>query len=66
MGTNKLNIFMLQPPIYYVLEWEISIGMRAMRKKIEIFMLHLTIYCISEWEISRGANVDIAKMKTDK
>ena len=34
---------MLQLPIYYILEWEVSIGMRAMREKLNIFMLQLDL-----------------------
>ena len=44
----KLNIFMLQLPIFYILEFEVSIGMRAMRKKLNIFILQLPIYYILE------------------
>ena len=42
----KLNILMLQLPIYYVLKYKVSIGMRAMRKKRNILMLQLLIYYI--------------------
>ena len=55
----KLNIFMLQPPIY--LDWNESHD-----KKIDIFMLQLMIYYISEWKFSSSANVDIVKTKRDK
>ena len=40
----KLN--MLQLPFYYILEYKISVGMRAMRKKLNLFMLQLPIYYI--------------------
>ena len=39
---------MLQLPFYYLLEQEISTGMRAMRKKLNLFMLQLPIYYILE------------------
>ena len=57
----KINILLLQLPIYYALEREISIEMRAMRKQLDIFMLQLLNYYILELEISIGTNADIAK-----
>ena len=42
----KLNISMLQLPICYMLEQEISIGMRAMEKKLNILKLPLPIHHI--------------------
>ena len=62
----KLKILMLRVPIYYVLEQEVSIGMRAMRKKSKIFMLQLLIYCTLELEVSIGTNEDIGKTKREK
>ena len=50
----KLN--MLQLPFYYILEYKISVGMRAMRKKLNIFMLQLPIYYII-----RIGNLDLRK-----
>ena len=51
----------LQLLFCYILEYKISTGMRAMRRKINMFMLQLPIYYILEYEISTGANEDIAK-----
>ena len=62
----KLKILMLRVPIYYVLEQEVSIGMRAMRKKSKIFMLQLLIYYTLELEVSIGTNEDIGKTKREK
>ena len=42
----KLNMFMLQLPIYYILEKEMSTEMRTMSKKLNIFMRQLPIYYI--------------------
>ena len=42
----KLKMFMLQLPIYYILEKEISTEMRTMNKKPNIFMRQLPIYYI--------------------
>ena len=57
---------MPQLPIYYILELEISIGMRLMRKKLNIFMLKPSIYYILEWEIPTDANVNMAEKKRKK
>ena len=57
---------MPQLPIYYILELEISIGMRFMRKKLNIFMLKPPIYYILEWEIPTDANVNMAEKKRKK
>ena len=62
----KLKILMLRVPIYYALEQEVSIGMRAMRKKSKIFMLQLLIYYTLELEVSIGTNEDIGKTKREK
>ena len=62
----KLSISMLQLPICYMLEQEISIGMRAMEKKLNILKLQLPIHHILEKEISTDANEDIAKTKREE
>ena len=62
----KLNIYMFQMWIYYILEQEISIGLTAMRKKLKIFMLQLPIYYILEQKISTGTNADIGKTMREK
>ena len=45
---------MLQLPIYYILEQDISIGVRALRKKLNIFILQMPIYYILEQDILIG------------
>ena len=49
--------YMILLPIYYILKYEISIIMKAMRKKLNILMVQLPIYYILEQEILTNATV---------